>query len=428
MRLLYICSDFGIKPNGVKGASVHLRAITRGLADLGHDIRVLSPHAGPDGGHPATPVLTAETRPTLAVVKAIRRWLAEHDLDEDAGNVFRPLAYNATIVQPALRALGDWRPDAVIERLSLYGQAGADIAAALNVPHILEVNAILTEEARTYRSLEFSNLAERIQERTLQRADGVIAVSDELARRIVELGVNPKHVHVVPNGYDPTMFQGLPSREQCASEFGVGDSFVVGFSGSLKPWHGVDVLLAAFDRFSARHPMSRLLIVGAGPMEMSLRESAKRVQRPETVVFTGALPHELVPRALRAMDVAVAPFRYQEGFYFSPIKLFEYMASGACVVASRLGQIRDIVEDGGDGLLCEPDSAEDLCAKLVRLEAAPDMRHRLAARAARRVHERFTWNHAACKTEDVVSAGILRTCSKIAVGTGTSHGITKVAS
>lgn len=411
MRLLYVCSDFGIKPNGVKGASIHLRAITRGLSNLGHDVRVLSPHAGPGDDHPASPLFEHEATEAVRHAKMVKRWLRDRAYDDAAGNAVRPLIYNAMIVEPALSALGTWRPDVVVERLSLYGHVGADIAAALQVPHIIEVNAILSEEARAYRSLEFSQLAESIERRTLQQADAVIAVSETLAERIALLDVPRSHIHVVPNGYDPQLFEGLPSRIECGEEFGVNSGFVVGFSGSLKPWHGVDILIDAFARLSERVPSSHLLIVGTGPMEAQLREQASRLPNRNSVVFTGALSHGEVPRALRAMDVAVAPFRSQEHFYFSPIKLFEYMASGACVVASRLGQICDVIEDGGDGLLCEPDSVEALTEKLIRLSTSAEMRHRLASRAARRVHERFTWGHAARRTEDVIHQAILRRTS-----------------
>ncbi|MCA9256651.1 MAG: glycosyltransferase family 4 protein, partial [Phycisphaerales bacterium] len=333
MRLLYVCSDFGIKPDGVKGASIHLRAITRGLSDLGHDVRVLSPHAGPGDNHPAAPLLEPDALDAVRYAGMVKRWLRDHAYDDAAGNAVRPLIYNAMAVAPALSALGAWRPDVIIERLSLYGHVGADIAAALQIPHIIEVNAILSEEARAYRSLEFSQLAEAIERRTLQHADAIIAVSEALAERIAQLQAPRNRIHVVPNGYDPRLFEGLPPRNECAKEFGVDGGFVVGFSGSLKAWHGVDILIDAFARMSNRTPSSRLLIVGTGPTEDALRERAARLPNPDSVVFTGALSHGEVPRALHAMDVAVAPFRSQEHFYFSPIKLFEYMASGACVVA-----------------------------------------------------------------------------------------------
>ncbi|HPF38974.1 MAG TPA: glycosyltransferase family 4 protein [Phycisphaerae bacterium] len=428
MRLLYVCSDFGIRPDGVKGASIHLRAITRGLSDLGHDVRVLSPHAGPGDNHPAGPLLEPDALDAVRHAGIVKRWLRDHAYDDTAGNAVRPLIYNAMAVAPALSALGAWRPDVIIERLSLYGHVGADIAAALQIPHIVEVNAILSEEARAYRSLEFSQLAEAIEQRTLRQADAIIVVSEALAERVALMDVSRNRIHVVPNGYDPQLFEGLPSRSDCAEEFGVDGAFVVGFSGSLKAWHGVDILIDAFARMSSRSPSSRLLIVGTGPTESQLREQASRLPNGESVVFTGALSHSEVPRALRAMDVAVAPFRSQERFYFSPIKLFEYMASGACVVASRLGQICDVIEDGGDGLLCEPDSVEALAATLIRLSASAEMRHRLASRAARRVHERFTWGHAARRTEDVIHQAILRRATTRTVEPVTAAHLSRIAS
>jgi glycosyltransferase involved in cell wall biosynthesis len=126
----------------------------------------------------------------------------------------------------------------------------------------------------------------------------------------------------------------------------------------------------------------------------------------ESVTFTGAVSHDRVPELLRAMDVAVAPFRRMEGFYFSPIKLFEYMASGTCVIASRLGQISQVIEDGSSGLLCEPDDISDLHAKLQRVRQSVDLRERLANRALRVVRQHHTWRHAAERTCEITQRAI----------------------
>ena len=109
-----------------------------------------------------------------------------------------------------------------------------------------------------------------------------------------------------------------------------------------------------------------------------------------------------VPAWLRAMDVAVAPFLPMEGFYFSPIKLFEYMAAGTCVIASRLGQVRDVIEHEVNGLLCQPGDPHDLHQTLRRVRQSADARRNLSSRALQTVRERFTWTRAADTTSHVI--------------------------
>jgi len=404
MRLIYICSDFGIDPAGVKGASIHVRAITGALARTGCDVRLLSPKGDAGPGHAALPLSLPAACASDHTARALKRWLTTHDEGDELAKDLRPLLYQATARVEAIEAARAFRPAAIVERLSLMGCLGMDIATALEIPLLVEVNALLSDEAAEFRSLALRETARRLENRVLAAADAIIAVSAPLAERIAARGVDRSRIHVVPNGVDLELFNGAPSRETCRQKLGLADQFVVAFAGSLKPWHGVDVLLEAFARLNAVRRDARLLIVGTGPMQAALHEQAARLGMANAVEFTGAVPHQDVPALLRAVDVAVAPFRRVDGFYFSPIKLFEYMAAGACVVASRLGQIAEVIDDGVNGLLCEPDDPPALHAALLKAADSPALRARLAARADACVRERYTWDHAAATTLDIVQS------------------------
>jgi glycosyltransferase involved in cell wall biosynthesis len=396
MRLLYICSDFGIPPDGTKGPSIHLRSITRGLAEAGAEVLLLSPKDGPGGDHPAQRLLPPGCPPADQDAKLLKEWMTQRGYGDALAKELRPLLYNAWAPDQALRELRRRPVDVIVERLSLFGHVGLDLSQALEAPLVVEVNALLSEEARRFRSLLLVELAQRIERRVLEAAAAVLVVSAQLAEQLVAIGVERQKIHVVPNGADLEVFETQAARAECRSEWGLpAEAFVTAFVGSLKVWHGADVLVDAFAEFSSEDPNARLLIVGAGPTEAALREQAAALGLAERVVFTGAVPHERVARCLKAADVAVAPYRPMDDFYFSPIKLFEYMAAGVCVVASRLGQIEEVIEDEVQGLLCVPGDARDLCAKLVRLRRAPELRERLAAAAGRLVRERYTWRHAA---------------------------------
>ncbi|MBI4717173.1 MAG: glycosyltransferase family 4 protein [Planctomycetes bacterium] len=405
MRVLYVCSDHGVKPDGVKGASVHLRAITAGLARLGHEVQVLSPNGAPGGDHPA-PAVLPDAPGISAAVRPLKNWLLEHGLDEGVAREFRSLLYNAWANEQAPAAMANRPPEAIVERLSLFSHLGLDLATAFDVPLVVEVNAPLTKEAAEFRSLHLRSLAGEIERRVLERADRVVVVSAALRERLTAKGVHPDKIHVVPNGVDVHAFSAAPPRQECRAALGLRDEFVVGFAGSLKAWHGVDVLLAAFRETWRRDSKARLVIVGTGPAEPMLRQMADTLGLCGAVIFTGAVPHERVPALLAAMDVAVAPFRAVEDFYFSPIKLFEYMASGACVVASRLGQIQEVIKHEVSGLLCAPDDVSALAASLETARRSPALRARLSASARATVETGYTWKHTAGRVEQVLVAAL----------------------
>ncbi len=419
MRLLYVSSDFGIALDGVKGASVHVRAITRALAQRGHEVTVLAPRGILPAEHPAQKLEMSPCKMAEEVHHSIRGWLQDRELDESVARELRPLIYNATVLPQVVDALSMQPPEAVIERLSLFGHLGLDLARKFNVPFVVEMNAPLTQEASAYRSLNMQTLAGDIEHRILSAADGVAVVSSALALRLRQWGKESGKIRVVPNGVDLQEFAGLGPRASYRPAEIPSGSFVVGFAGSLKPWHGVSVLVAAFAKIASRDAGARLVIVGTGPFENEIRNEVANRGLGDRVVMAGAVPHGDVPRWLRAMDVAVAPFLPTDDFYFSPIKIFEYMASGTCVVASELGQIADVIKGGVNGVLCKPGDVDDLAAALDRLRSDPDLRHSMERRAQDDVRARFTWSHAAESVEELVQAAsrephLVATCTRAA--------------
>ncbi len=408
MRLLYLCSDFGVDPRGVKGASIHLRSITRALCELGHEVAMLSPKGDAGADHPARALHAHGAGPAAEVGRRLKDWLSRHELHDGAARELRPLIYNTWACEPALTALRERPVEAIVERLSLFGHVGVDLSDALDVPLIVEMNAPLAAEAEAYRALQLRDLAREIERRVLHRAEAIAVVSEALATRLVALGIPSEKVHVVPNGAEFGNFLDVPQRALCRKRFDLDGAFVVGFVGSFKPWHGAETLLRAFVQLCREDPKARLLMVGDGPGALGLQQLAMKLELADRVVFTGALPHEEIPGVLRAMDVAVAPFADVPGFYFSPIKLFEYMAAGVCVVASRLGQIAEIVEDGVNGLLCEPDDSESLLGKLRQARESEELRSRLGAAAAGTIRDRYTWSHTARRLSEVIERAVAR--------------------
>lgn len=429
MRLLYACSDFGIRPNGVKGASIHVRSILRALRDLGHETHWLSPYMNVGNGFPATPAGPAEIIQP-AGVSALRARLRNHGLDGDVSGEIRSLLFNDRAIETATEAMSRRPPDAVIERLSLFGHAGVDLAEAFDCPLVMEVNAILSREAARFRNLRMAGLAERIERFVLDRADAIVVVSDALRVALVEMGIAGEKVHVVPNGVDLDLFsaertKGKGSKSGASASggatrrgqhpigdlrerLGLSDRVVVLFVGSLKPWHGVDVLLEALallgDTRDAQGRLAHALIVGVGPEEQNLRKQVAELGIAHRVTFVGGIAHEHVPAHVACSDIAVAPYRCMDGFYFSPVKLFEYMAAGRCVIATGLGQIAEVIADGKNGLLCPGDDADALAKRLGQVIADADLRERLGRAARSDVALKHTWTHTARQVARVVES------------------------
>lgn len=369
MRLAYVCADPGVPVYGSKGASVHVQEVVRALGRQGAEVVLFTPRVG------------GEAPPDFAGVRVAQ--LPGLPKGELAQREVQALESN-TVLAEGLRREGPF--DAVYERYSLWSYAGMETARRWGAAGLLEVNAPLIDEQLEHRGLVHVGEAYRVAGRVFAAATALLPVSSEVAGYLEGFPGTTGKVHVTPNGVDPARF--VPHRPDPAA-------FTVGFVGTLKPWHGVEVLLAAFAGLRARVRAARLLLVGAGPEQGRLEAEAARLGLSAAVTFTGAVPPGCVPALLARMDVAVAPYPAQGNFYFSPLKVYEYMAAGLPVVASRVGQLAELIEDGRNGLLCSPGDVFALTNALLRLASDAALRARLAAAGRETVLRAHTWERVA---------------------------------
>jgi glycosyltransferase involved in cell wall biosynthesis len=366
MRLLYLSADLGVPVLGHKGASVHLREMVGALAAAGASVLVASPRVQHEGDELGTAAELFEIAPVRA--EACRSLLA----------LQQAMTAQAAQVEQIARAHG---VDAIYERLSLFGLSGVRAARILELPHVLEVNAPLCEEAGRFRTLPYPNEAVKAERRVYHETYHVFANSEGMRARLVDSGVSSAKVTVVPNGVDPRKFSDGRRRPG-------GGPFRVGFLGSLKPWHGIDILLDAFTRAFSRRQDLRLEIVGAGPETERLAAAGL----PNDVLLShGPLPHRAAIDVMSRWDVGVAPYLPLARFYFSPLKVVEYMAAGVCPVASDLGQIRTLLGAGDRGVLVEPGKAGALTEALLWLAADRQGAAELGTRARDYALSSLTW-------------------------------------
>jgi glycosyltransferase involved in cell wall biosynthesis len=161
----------------------------------------------------------------------------------------------------------------------------------------------------------------------------------------------------------------------------------------MKPWHGVPTLLQALHMLGGRRSSFRLLLVGSGPELPQLLRQITQLELDDCVHLAGAQPHDEVPEMIQAMDVAVASYASEAECYFSPLKLFEYMAMARPVVAARIGQTCDVIEHGRTGWLYTPGDAAELSRLIHMLATEPQLCREVAAAARERVIARNTWRH-----------------------------------
>jgi glycosyltransferase involved in cell wall biosynthesis len=353
-RVLQLCCDPGVVYGGTKGASVHLAELSAALAAGGAEVRVIVTAIAP-GAIPPVGV-TVEVLPGPA----------------RGSGVDDRLAAEPARAEWLTARLRDWRADLLYERAALHTAAGSVAAGLAGVPHVVELNAPLPVEAARYRRLDAPESADRLERTVLADADIVLAVSRPLATYARARGA--RRVEMCPNAVDPARF---PPADAAAVPVGAV------FAGSLRPWHGAGVLADAWVRLGADAP--HLLVVGDGTGRDRLDAVGATV--------TGLVAHDDVPRLLASAQIGVAPYPSDAPCYFSPLKLFEYLAAGLAVVAADLPGVADIA--GDVAVLVPPGDAAALAGAVADLVSDPARRGRLGAAGRALVRSEHTWSHRA---------------------------------
>jgi glycosyltransferase involved in cell wall biosynthesis len=370
MKILYHHRTLG---DGAEG--IHIREMVRAFRQIGHDVRVIGP-AGE--GSP-------ETARRSRALERIKR-LVPQALFE-----LLEILYSVYCFAKTSWAIRTFRPDFIYDRYITFN-AGAVLAGKLfRVPVFLEVNAPLALERSVERDerLVFRKLAARMERWIAGNATRTIVVSTPLKQYLESIGVPREKCIVMPNGVDAERFSPKPPDDALRARLGIeADYFVIGFTGVLRSWHGLDLLVEAVGRMAAQELPVFLLIVGDGPYRAELEHLLAQHGLAERARITGRISHDAVANHVSLFDVAVSP---RATFYASPMKVIEYMALGKPVVVPATPNFSDIVTDRADGVAFQEGSAADMEIKLAALYRDPGLCCALGRCARESVETRFNW-------------------------------------
>lgn len=356
-----------------------MAAVAEGLAALGHEVHAL---VTPGGPFPSTNVRWTPMPPPMR--RKELRWILTSRVRELAARI---------------------RPDVIMERYYNFAGEGMSTAADTGAIAVLEVNApVIDHPGSLKRVLDRLLLVEpmrRRRERMCAQAD--IIVTPEPA--ILPAGIPAAKILRLEWGADTERFR--PDARGAVPFSRPADTVAV-FAGAFRAWHGAIHLAHAIRELRARGRRDiGAVFVGDGPELAAVRRAAAGL---DGVIFTGPLPHDQMAACLAACDIGVAPFDIDAhralslAFYWSPLKIFEYMAAGLPVVAPADARIPQIVEHDREGLLYDPAFPGSLTAAL---EALSDhkLRLRLGHAARARAIRDYSWSaHCAALDEAIKKA------------------------
>jgi len=302
------------------GQFVHVEELTNAFIEQGHELKFVAPslNENSDFGHDGGFVTKLK--------KLLPRALYE----------LLELTYSFWIFIKLVKAIKQFKPEFIYERYNLYQPAGIWASKLFNIPLILEVNAPLVYERKTYSGLSLVKFAKWIENYTWKNATHTLPVTDVLAEHLRKVGVKEENITVIHNGVnqdfiDAMLIKPIDNNKQ---------EIVIGFTGFIHPWHGMDKAIEAI----AKHknlPL-KLICVGDGNILPQLKEQAKDLGVSDKIEFAGLVTRDKVMDYVEQFDITLQP---DVTAYASPLKMFEYMAVGSIIIAPDCPNIREILND-----------------------------------------------------------------------------------
>ncbi len=387
MKILYVAG--AVEAPGSHGGATHVLEVASELSKLGHELHVICRRRR---GEPA--------RLTLPV---------EGGLSLEFYRLRLPQYLNFFSYPWLARLARALQPDLVMERYYNLAGAGMLYARRQGLPAILEVNALMVDPPGMRKHLVDRLLLGRLQWWASQQCHWAERIVTPL-RSTVPPVIDRSKIVELPWGanierFDPQRLAwhevkvlraklGLPAPESGAR--------VAVFAGSFRHWHGVETLVAAAQRLISQDDGLYFLLLGGGPQEEVIRAAVEAAGLSRRIILTGVIPHQQIPGYLALADCGLAPFDTSKhlplrtaGFYWSPLKIFEYMAMALPTITANLPPLNDIIRSGLEGGLFREGDPDDLAAAIQELlgpglEAA-QRRATMGASARQRVIQNYSW-------------------------------------
>jgi len=293
------------------------------------------------------------------------------------------------------------------ERSGLPRGLGIIAAKILRIKSIAEINSPFIEEYEIKNELVL-----RIWRKLMFKLTNRVLTQTSLLKKILTRDIHGSKIEVVSNGvnsnfFDPNTINGNRIRTKYNIQ---KDTILLIFVGAFHPWHGVDKIIKIAELMKTENLNVKILAVGTGPLFAAVKKEVNSKKLNDVITLSGAVNYSEIPNYIAAADIAIAPFSIhgfkplvKYGFWWCPVKLFEYLAMAKPVISISAGDIPKIVPHNRAGLLSSPYNSEQLILNVKSLINSKELRQKLGAYGRQYIIKNYTWDKLAEKINKIYS-------------------------
>ncbi len=337
MKILFYSPHPTLYLEASTGYGSHMRGMIKGFQEEGHTVEILVMGKSPTSFVKNHHSFDLKSLAKLFIPKILWRTFKE----------IQQIRFDKHAANELQFTIDSFHPDIVYERSAWMSNGSVEVLTNFNIKHIIEINAPFEEEVKAFEKASsfIGVVGKKKLKSLLQSADLVLSVTSSLQSYLIEhYALSASKCTVVPNAIEKNEIQINESRvAEINKKYSLSEVTVLGFVGSVFPYHGVDRLIRGVSKL--KHTDVAILIVGDGHLIPELKKLAKDLGISSRVHFAGSVPKEDIYNYFSAMDILTLP---NTEWYCSPVKLFEYGALGKIILAVNEIGVSDVmsIEEG----------------------------------------------------------------------------------
>ena len=390
MKILYYSSHPNLYLKATTGYGTHMREMIGAFRRQGHEVLpvIMGDQKSNNEVHSSTAKLSFKK--IIKKIFPLYFWKSLKD--------YQLIKFDLMAGQVLEQQIVTFKPDLIYERGTYLQLSGIKMAAKFSLKHYLELNAPFVEESASFEGSAtfFKERAFHAEREQIAKTDKALLVSSALQNYYSsKYKISDSKMLVTPNCVHPDSVRlNSELKDELIAKYNLKGKKIIGFVGSIFPYHGVDLLINAFRELQDLYSDLLLVIVGDGALLPQLKVYAESMGTQ--VIFTGPVAHNEIYTYIDIMDITVMA---QSNWYGSPVKIFEYGAMGKAIIAPDTVPVRDVMVDGVDGLLVKPEVL-GLKNAISKILIDPEIGIRMGENFKNKVFANYTWDAIAAKILD----------------------------